>query len=226
MKDILELNDTVRVRYKDTTTAFGGVKQAVLKGKGNYVSRISAMVFEALEKEGIPTWFISIDESNEQLCKKVDAFPLQFIVRNRLAGSTAERLGVESGMKIPCPIYELRLLRKGVIDPIIDDSHAIALGIASAQEMKAMHEMTDKINAVLKILFHRSGIELVDFKVEFGKLPDGQIVVCGSISPDNCRLWDESTGWVLDKDRFRHDMSDVCAGYREVMDRLTKIYVK
>lgn len=226
MKEIQQSNDTMRVRYKDGISAFGGIKQAVIKGKGENVSRISAMIFKALEAEGIPTWFVCTGENDEHVCRKVEAVPLQFIVRNRLAGSTARLLGVEEGMRISSPVYELRLIRKGVVDPAINDTHAIALGTVTAEELKSMHENVDRINRVLKSLFHEAGIELVDFKVEFGKLPDGKIVVIGNISPDNCRLWDEKTGRVLDKDRFRHDLSDVCAGYREVMERLIKISAK
>lgn len=219
-----EGNNIVRIRYVDTTTAFGGVKQAVLKNKGKYSNRISAIAFQALQEAGIPTHFISLASDREQLCTRVDPIPIQFIVRNRLAGSTAVRLGMESGTRIPCPVYEMRYLRKGsTIDPIIGDSHAIAIGLATEEEIGIMHRLMSEANDVLKELFHKAGIELVDMKLEFGRDADGNLLVCGRISPDNCRLWDESDGRVLDKDRFRHDMSDVCSAYREVMERLIKV---
>ena len=219
-----EGNNIVRIRYVDTTTAFGGVKQAVLKNKGKYSNRISAIAFQALQEAGIPTHFISLASDREQLCTRVEPIPIQFIVRNRLSGSTAVRLGLEAGTRIPCPVYEMRYLRKGsTIDPIIGDSHAIAIGLASEEDIRIMHRLVNEANDTLKELFHKAGIELIDMKLEFGRDADGNLLVCSGISPDNCRLWDESDGRVLDKDRFRHDMSDVCSAYKEVMERLIKV---
>ena len=215
--------DKVLIHYEDVTTAFRGIKKAVLKGKGIYNNRISAIVFETLRANGIRTHYIETVGEREQLCHKVELIPLQIVVRNRLAGSTARLLGVPNGTVIPNTVYELRYNSDPLSDPMINEHHAVALGLVSYEELDYMFGLAKKTNEILKELFHKAGIELIDFKMECGRASDGEIIISDEISPDNSRLWDEKTGEILDKDRFRHDLSDVCASYKEVMDRLINI---
>lgn len=216
----------VLIRYKDVATAYGGIKQAVLKDKGIFCNRISSMVFERLEANGVRTHYVGLAGDREQLCRKVGLIPLQVIVRNRLAGTTARLLGVPCGTTIPNVVFELRYNNDSLQDPMINDHHAVALGLVSYAELGHIYDLARRTNEVLVKFFHEAGIELVDFKMECGRTENGDIIVSDEISPDNARLWDEATGRVLDKDRFRHDMSDVCASYREVMERLEKISAK
>ena len=213
---------TVLIHYNDVATAFGGIKRATLKDKGICTNRISAICFEALRDAGVENHFISLENDREQLCRKIEIIPLQVIVRNRLAGTTARLLGVDTGMEIPNTVFELRYNCDELQDPMINDHHAVALGIATYAELGHIYDLARRANDVLIKLFHKAGIELIDFKMEVGRADNGDIIVSDEISPDNSRLWDEKTGEVLDKDRFRHDMSDVCASYREVMNRLIK----
>lgn len=215
--------DKVIIRFKDVTTAFGGIKKARLKDKGICCNTISSILFKALGEAGVPTHFIRQVGEREQLCRRIELIPLQIIVRNRLAGTTAELVGVENGHRVLNTVYELRYNNDALADPMINRTHATALGIVTEKEMDAMMDIAVKVNDVLKGLFLKAGIELIDFKMECGRLPDGQIILSDEISPDNARLWDVATGRCLDKDRFRHDMSDVCASYREVMERLLKL---
>lgn len=212
----------VRIYYKDDATAFGGIKRAVIKGKGKYTSQIAGIVFSALEKAGVKTHYLKTISDRELLCRKISVVPLQVIVRNRISGSTARFLGVSNGTKIPNIIYELRYNNDDLCDPMINEHHAVALGLATYEEIEEMMTVAAKANEVLKALFSKAGIELVDFKMEFGRTLEGDLIIADEISPDNARLWDEETGEILDKDRFRHDLSDVCASYKNVMDRLLK----
>ena len=218
--------DKVLIHFKDVATAFGGVKRAVLKEKGIYNNNISAVVFKALGNAGIPTHFIEKSGEREQLCKKIDLIPLQIVVRNRLAGSTAEMLGLPDGTRIPNVVYELRYNSDDLNDPMVNRHHAVALGLVSYEEIDYMLDLARRTNEVLKDLFLKAGIELIDFKMECGRAADGSIIISDEISPDNSRLWDSATGEKLDKDRFRHDLSNVCASYREVMNRLLKLDIR
>lgn len=218
--------DVVLIHYKDVATAFGGIKMAVLKNKGIYNCQISSMVFDRLSKGGIRTHYIRTMGEREQLCYKIGIIPLQVVVRNRLAGTTARMLGVENGTRIPNTVIELRYNCDELKDPMINDHHAVALGIVTYDELDHIYSLARKVNGILCEFFHEAGIELIDFKMEVGRASDGQIIVSDEISPDNSRLWDEQTGRILDKDRFRHDLSDVCASYKEVMDRLKKVSEK
>lgn len=215
--------EVILIHFKDIATAFGGIKQAVIKDKGIYNNNISAMVFERLAKGGVPTHFVGLAGEREQLCRKVEPIPLQMIVRNRLAGTTAALLGVKVGTTIPNVVFELRYNCDALRDPMINDHHAVALGIATYAELGELYDIARKTDEILTAYFHEAGIELIDFKMEFGRTSDGDIILADEISPDNSRLWDEETGRVLDKDRFRHDLSDVCVSYKEIMDRLKKI---
>lgn len=215
--------EKVRIHYTDFTMAYGGIKRAVLKDKGIYNNRISAIVFETLQRAGIPTHYISTLNEREQLCRRIEIIPLQIVVRNVLAGTTAEMLGVKRGTRIPNTVFEIRYNNDDLNDPLINEHHAVAIGIVSYEDMAVILDLAKRSNEVLKDLFLKAGIELIDFKMECGRLPDGSIIISDEISPDNSRLWDTTTHESLDKDRFRHDMSDVCASYREVMNRLSKI---
>lgn len=208
------------IHFKDVSTAFGGIKRAVFKGKGKYTNQISAKVLERLAAAGIPNHFVKLLSEDEQLCRKIKIIPLQIIVRNRLCGTTAEMLGVESGTRIPNEVYELRYNCDSLSDPMINADHVIALGILTAEQLDYVMQLARKANKVLKKLFSSVGIELIDFKMEIGRLPSGEIIISDEISPDNSRLWDMKTGESLDKDRFRHDYGDVRAAYKDVMERL------
>jgi len=224
-KDIFSTDepDKVLIHFKDVTTAFGGIKKALLRGKGVCNNKISAIVLKRLSEAGIPCHFICEVNDREQLCRKVELIPLQVVVRNRLAGTTATLLGLEDGTRIPNVVYELRYNNDTLGDPMINRHHAVALGLVTYEEVDRILGIAAQANTVLKELFLQVGIELIDFKIECGKSSDGEIILADEISPDNSRLWDIRTGEVLDKDRFRRDMSDVCASYREVMERLVKL---
>lgn len=215
--------DVVLIHYNDVATAFGGIKTATLKDKGKCNNRISAAAFKALGEAGIPNHFISIVNDREQLCRRIEIIPLQVVVRNRLAGTTANMLGLKNGTRIPNVVFELRYNCDHLHDPMINEHHAVALGLVSYDEIQTIMDLAGRANEVLKGFFHKAGIELVDFKMECGRASDGSIIISDEISPDNSRLWDEATGEVLDKDRFRHDMSDVCVSYRNIMERIEKI---
>lgn len=215
--------DIVLIHYNDLVTAFGGIKRAVIKGKGICNNHISAITFREMAKAGIPNHFISLENDREMLCRRIEIIPIQIIVRNRLAGTTARMLGVQNGTVIPNTVYELRYNCDALADPMINEHHAVALGLVSYEEIEYMMELARRTNGTLQTLFHKAGIELIDFKMECGRASDGSIIVSDEISPDNSRLWDEKTGAILDKDRFRHDLSDVTANYREVLERLTAV---
>lgn len=218
--------DVVLIHYTDVATAFGGIKSAVLKGKGECTNAVSAAVFAELTRKGIPNHFIRKVSDSDQLCHRIEIIPLQVIVRNRLTGTTARMLGVENGMRIPNTVFELRLNDDDLHDPMINDHHAVALGIVTYAELGYIYDLARRVNDALVDFYAKAGIELVDFKMECGRSAGGDIIVSDEISPDNSRLWDAGTGEVLDKDRFRHDMSDVCASYQEVKDRLSTIEEK
>lgn len=211
----------VLIHFKDVVTAFGGIKRARLKDKGKYNNLISARVFEELEKGGVRTHFIRVESDREQLCRKVEPIPLQVIVRNRICGTTARMLGLEDGTQIQNVVFELRYNCDDLADPMINSHHAVALGLATYTEIGEIFDTARKTDEILQKFFHSCGIELIDFKMEFGRCEDGTIIVSDEISPDNARLWDEATGRKLDKDRFRHDLSDVSASYKEINDRLS-----
>lgn len=212
----------VLVHYTDVASAYGGIKTASIKDKGKCNNAISAFAFEAMTAAGIPNHFISLENEREQLCRKVAMIPLQIIVRNRLAGTTAAMLGLKNGAEIGNTVFELRYNSRSLGNPMINEHHAVALGIVTYEEVGEILSLAKRTNEVLKDTFHKAGIELVDFKMECGKDADGHIIIADEISPDNCRLWDEKSGEILDKDRFRHDMSDVCISYRTIMERLSK----
>ena len=214
--------DEVVVRYKDDATAFNAQKRGSFARKGELNNAISTLIFEYLMRQGVPTHFIQKLNDIEQHVKKVDIIPLEMVVRNYVAGSMAQRLGVEEGLKSPVTIFDLCYKKDELGDPLINDHHAVFLGAATYDELEMMYALTDKINQLLIALFDKMNIILVDFKIELGKTSDGKIVLADEISPDTCRLWDKDTMKKLDKDRFRRDLGEVTEAYEEIYDRLQK----
>jgi len=214
--------DEVIVYYKDDATAFNGEKKGQIEDKGVMNNAITSVIFEILEKAGVKTHFIEKLNDREQLCKKVEIVPLEVIVRNVAAGSMAKRLGLEEGFALKTTVFELSYKDDSLGDPLINDYHAVGIGATTFEELKVMYDMTAKINDVLKAVFKEQNINLIDFKIEFGRLADGTIVLADEISPDTCRFWDATTGEKLDKDRFRRDLGNVKDAYVEILKRISK----
>ena len=208
--------DQIIVYYKDDATAFNGEKKGSIKDKGVMNNEITSLLFKMLEKNGIKTHFIEKLNDREQLCQKVQIFPLEVIVRNLIAGSMAKRLGIEEGTVPPNTIFEICYKNDEYGDPLINDHHAVALKLATYDELKYIYEVTAKVNNLLKDALDKIGITLVDFKVEFGKNSKGEILLADEITPDTCRFWDKETGKKLDKDRFRRDLGSIEEAYIEV----------
>lgn len=208
------------VDYKDDATAFDGLKKGTIVGKGVVNNRMSNLLFQMLEKKGIPTHFVKELSERETAVKKVSIVPLEVIVRNIAAGSFSKRFGVEEGTVLKCPTLEFCLKDDDLHDPMINEYHILALGLASKEDLETITDMTFRVNDALKEFFLSIGIELVDFKLEFGRTTDGQIILADEISPDTCRLWDSKTHEKLDKDRFRRDLGGVEDAYHEVMRRI------
>ena len=216
--------DQVIFRYKDVTVAYNNVKRARFKGKGALDNQISAILLDYLNQNGVETHFIQILGEKEQLCRKIEIIPLQVVVHNRIAGSLAYRLGVPEGFRHANTIVDLRYNNDELDDPLINRDQAVALNLATYQELDGMYNIARRVNDLLKPLFHKAGIELVDMKIEFGRASDtGEIIISDEISPDTCRLWDEATGERMDKDRFRLDLSRVVENYRNVLNRLKQV---
>lgn len=215
--------DIIVIHYKDDASAYNGIKRAQITNKGVWNNKISAIIYRILEDEGIRTHFIKRIDDRNQLCKKVKVIPIEVIVRNRAAGSMARRLGLKEGFKPDNVIYEYCYKNDELNDPIINEHHAVALGISSYEELKQIHETTKKINEHLTAIFERIGVILVDFKIEFGRLSDGSLVLSDELSPDTCRLWDADTNEKLDKDRFRRDLGRVGEAYSEILTRLMSL---
>lgn len=214
--------DLIVIHYKDDATAYNNIKKATIESKGLLNNEISAIIFEHLHKAGIKTHFVKRLNERDQLCRKVTIFPLEVIVRNIIAGSMAKRLDIPEGTKPTNTIIDLCYKKDELGDPLINDHHAVALGAATYEDLATMYDMTNKINEVLTGLFKNLGITLVDFKIEFGRTMDGEIVLADEISPDTCRLWDSKTNEKLDKDRFRRDLGKVREAYEEILARLSK----
>jgi len=217
-----EKADEVIVYYKDDATAFNGEKKGQIEDKGVMNNEITAILFELLEKKGVKTHFIKKLNDREQLCKKVEIVPLEVIVRNVAAGSMAKRLGLEEGFKLKTTVFEFSYKDDELGDPLINSYHAVAIGAATFEEIDTLLAMTAKINDILKEVFAAQNINLIDFKIEFGRCPDGTIVLADEISPDTCRFWDATTGEKLDKDRFRRNLGNVKDAYVEILKRISK----
>ena len=208
------------VSYKDDATAFNGKKKGTIAGKGVINNQMSNALMRRLESQGVPTHFVEELSERETLVKKVAIVPLEVIVRNVSAGSFAKRYGVEEGIVFPAPTVEFSYKNDALDDPLICLPHIFALGLATKEEMDTIIDLARRVNAFLKEFWAGCGVTLVDFKIEFGRLADGTIILADEISPDTCRLWDSATGEKLDKDRFRRDLGGVEDAYAEIMRRL------
>lgn len=215
-----DVEGIVIVDYKDDATAFNGEKKGTIVGKGVVNNRMTNHVFKMIEKEGIPTHLVEELSDRETAVKKVEIVPLEVIVRNVAAGSFSKRMGVEEGRKLLCPIVEFSYKDDDLGDPFINDDYALALGLAKKEEIETIRSYTLRINEIMKAYFLNAGMKLIDFKIEFGRLPDGTIILADEVSPDTCRLWDVNTNEKLDKDRFRRDLGNVEEAYNEVFKRL------
>ncbi|MBR6219097.1 MAG: phosphoribosylaminoimidazolesuccinocarboxamide synthase [Clostridia bacterium] len=209
------------VSYKDDATAFNGLKKGTIAGKGVINNRMSNLLMQMLETRGVPTHFVRELSDRDTLVKKVSIVPLEVIIRNISAGSFAKRYGVEEGIVFDAPTIEFSYKNDDLGDPLLNRYHALALKLATEEEIDLITRYAFRVNEVLKDYFLKLNITLVDFKLEFGRLPDGSIVLADEISPDTCRFWDRDTGEKLDKDRFRRDLGGVEDAYNEVMRRLT-----
>ncbi|MDO5412549.1 MAG: phosphoribosylaminoimidazolesuccinocarboxamide synthase [bacterium] len=208
------------VDYKDDATAFNGLKKGSIAGKGVINNQMSNRLMAKLEKAGVPTHFVQELSPRETLVKRVSIVPLEVIVRNLSAGSFAKRYGVEEGIVFDAPTIEFSYKNDELGDPLLNSYHALALKLATAEEIDTIKRYAFQVNDFLKALWAECGVILVDFKLEFGRLADGSIVLADEISPDTCRLWDEKTHEKLDKDRFRRDLGGVEDAYAEIMKRL------
>ena len=210
----------VIIHYKDDATAGNGVKKGTIKDKGIINNKITAKLFSVLEKNGIRTHFKEMLNERDQLCEKLEIVPLEVIVRNVITGSMAKRVGISDGTIPKTTIFEICYKNDEYGDPLINDYHAVAMGLATFDELKYIYETTSKINDLLKKVFDEEGITLVDFKIEFGKNSKGEILLADEITPDTCRLWDKASGKKLDKDRFRQDLGGIEEAYIEILNRL------
>lgn len=218
-----DMEDRVVIRFKDDTSAFYGIKRANIENKGRFTCDISSMVLEYLNANNINTHFIERVGADGQLCRVVEHVPVEVIVRNVVAGSMAARLGLDEGIVPENTIFDLVLRRNDLGDPLINDHHAVALGLMSYEEIAQMYEMSAAINRCIVELYAKAGITVVDFKIEFGRDANGELVLADELSPDTCRLWDTETGERMDKDRFRRDLGRVRETYEEVAQRLHNI---
>lgn len=221
-KKVFATDDTevLLVDYKDDATAFNGLKKGTITGKGAINNRVTNYMMRLLEKEGVKTHFIEEISDRETLVKKVSIVHLEVIIRNISAGSFAKRYGTEEGIVFDEPTIEFSYKNDGLGDPLINAYHAIALKLATREEIEQIKQMAFKVNEVMKKFFGSIGIDLVDFKLEFGRLKNGEIVLADEISPDTCRFWDSKTHEKLDKDRFRRDLGNVEDAYNEMMKRI------
>ena len=208
------------VSYKDDATAFNGLKKGSIAGKGVINNKMSNLLMQMLEKSGVPTHYIKELNDRETAVKKVTILPLEVIIRNISAGSFSKRYGVDEGIVFKSPTLEFSYKNDDLGDPLLNSYHAIALGLCTREELETVEKYAFMVNEKLKEFWAECGVTLVDFKIEFGKLSDGTIVLADEISPDTCRLWDSKTNEKLDKDRFRRDMGGAEEAYAEVMRRL------
>jgi len=214
-----EVKSEYIVEYKDDATAFNGVKKGQISEKGLINNQMSAILFEALEEKGVPTHFVKLLSDREMLVKAVTIIPLEVIIRNVAAGSFSKRLGVEEGSPLAKTVLEFCLKDDDLGDPLINDDHALALELATEEQINTIKKYAHEVNNTMVDFFDTRGIKLVDFKLEFG-LFEGKVILADEISPDTCRLWDKETNKKLDKDRFRRDLGDVEASYWEVLNRV------
>ena len=212
--------DLVIQYFKDDATAFNAKKKGTIDEKGIMNNAISSKVFEFLALHGIPTHFVKKLSDREMLVKKVEIVPVEVIIRNRAAGSLCRNYGAQEGKILSRPIFELCYKNDAFNDPLMNEDHVVGLGLATEKEVARMKELTMKVNELMKKFFSALNIELIDFKIEFGRCK-GEIILADEISPDTCRLWEVGTGVRLDKDRFRQDLGNIKEGYQEVLKRVT-----
>mgnify|MGYP000469374835 CR=1 FL=1 len=212
--------DKIIIHYKDAATAFNNIKKATIENKGVLNNAISTLIFKELHKAGVKTHYIETINDRDQVCRRVTIIPLEVIVRNVIAGSMAQRLGIEEGTQPSNVIFDICYKKDELGDPLLNTYHALALKLATPEEIKTIEDYSFRINDALKAFWLTCGVTLVDFKLEFGRLSDGTIVLADEISPDTSRLWDSKTHEKLDKDRFRRDMGGVEEAYAEIMKRL------
>ncbi|KYC59582.1 phosphoribosylaminoimidazolesuccinocarboxamide synthase [Heyndrickxia coagulans] len=212
--------DVLRVEYKDSATAFNGVKKAEIEGKGKLNNEISSLIFKRLADKGVKSHFIRKISEREQLVRRVEIIPLEVVVRNVVAGSLAKRLGLEEGTPVGQPVVEFYYKKDELGDPLITEDHVRLLGIASSEDLQFLRKQALAVNESLTALFAEIGVRLVDFKLEFGRGRDGAILLADEISPDTCRLWDRATNEKLDKDVFRRDLGSLTEVYQEILNRL------
>ncbi|WXR60801.1 phosphoribosylaminoimidazolesuccinocarboxamide synthase [Peptostreptococcaceae bacterium AGR-M142] len=215
-----DVEDEYIVYFKDDATAFNGEKKSKISDKGEVNNSISSIVFKILEEKGINTHFIEQLSTREMRVKKVEIVPLEVIVRNVSAGSMAKRLGLEEGIEFDQPVFEFSYKNDDLNDPLINDDHALAMKLATKEEIDKIRKDTLKINEIMKELFLNANLKLVDFKLEFGRSKDG-IILADEVSPDTCRLWDKDTNEKMDKDRFRRDLGNVVENYKKVLERMS-----
>ncbi len=220
-KKVYEVDkDKCLIYFKDTATAFDATKKAEVEGKGILNNAISSLLFKLLEEKGVKTHFIERVSEREMLVWRAKRLDLEVVVRNITAGSICKRLGFKEGEKLKKPLVEFFYKNDQLHDPLICIEHAVLLNIADKRTLKDIVKIALKVNTILKSLFKSHGLLLVDFKLEFGRLPEGTLAVIDEISPDTCRLWDAKTGEKLDKDRFRFDLGDLLEGYKKVLERV------
>ncbi len=214
-------DDVIWVEYKDSLTAFNAQKKSSFGGKGAINAQITSLLYRKLKSFGIPTHFIEDVSQNEMICSKVTIIPLEVVTRNRLAGSTAKKLGKEEGTTLKSPLVEFYYKDDALGDPFLSDDQALMMGAAASRaELDELRTSALRINKVLQEIFLNAGLELIDFKLEFGRDGRGTLMLADEISPDTCRLWDRQTGEKMDKDRFRRDLGQVEESYQEVLKRL------
>jgi len=212
--------DIYWVEYKDDATAFNGEKKGTIVGKGELNNRITSIFFEMLREQGIDNHFVELLSPREQLVRRVEIIPLEVVVRNVAAGSLAKRLGMAEGTVLPQPVVEFYYKDDALGDPLVNPSHIKVLGIASEADLAKLEELGIRINDILRTYLAAKGVNLIDFKLEFGRRPDGSILLADEISPDTCRFWDAQTGEKMDKDRFRRDLGNVEEAYQEMLRRI------
>jgi phosphoribosylaminoimidazole-succinocarboxamide synthase len=211
----------VVILYKDDVSAYNGVKKSLIQNKGILNNKISEIIYQTLEKNGVKTHFVKRIDDRNQLCKKINVFPLEFIVRNVIAGSLARRLDLEEGIRPQNTIFEICLKSDFLNDPLINEHHAVALNIISYQELQLINKLSIRINEIVTQFFDKAGIDVIDMKLEFGYDENNQLLLADEISPDTARLWDKETKNKLDRDRFKRDMGKLEESYNEILKRIT-----
>ncbi len=216
--------ELIIVHYKDDALAYNGIKRAQITNKGVLNNKISAIIYQKLEDRGFATHFVKLLNDRDQLCKrKTQLIQLEFIVRNIAAGSMAKRLGLKTGTQLSTPVFEITYKNDELSDPIINEHHAVALGLSTYEELAEIHSLVERLNKTLIEIFANIGVTLVDVKFEFGRIADGTLVLADEISPDTTRLWDTKTLESLDRDRFRKDLGKISEAYEEILNRLSEV---